>query len=189
MKKIFLILFIFSSFVFADKILTTSVGKLNPTSKVIGGYEEPHGVKVTWNLSKGRITTKGNSLDCTEEFMIRIWDKNNQRIDAYASKIFVNEALSGDEYKVYGYDLTDAKSLELVFFNDEFNPTKSTFVCYDDHTVPFELENGSVVCANPDTTFKNKTIIIYDDENNNNAYLIREVKTCKIKEKCEGIKS
>ena len=39
MKKIFLILFILSSFVFADIILTTSVGKLNPTSKVIGGYD------------------------------------------------------------------------------------------------------------------------------------------------------
>lgn len=189
MKKIFLILFILSSFVFADKILTTSVGKLNPTSKVIGGYEEPHGVKVTWNLSKGRITTIGNSLDSAEEFMIRIWDKNNQRIDAYASEIFVNKALSGDEYKVYGTDLNDAKSLDLVFFNEKFKPTKSTFICSDDHTVPFKLENGSVVCANPDTTFKNKSIIIYNDENDNNDYLIREVKTCKIKEKCEGIKS
>ena len=188
MNKIFLILFMLSSFVFADKILTTSVGKLNHTSKIIGGYEEPHGVKVTWNLTKGRITTKGNSLDSAEEFMIRIWDKNNQRIDAYASEIFVNKALSGEEYKVYGSDLNDAKSLDLVFFNDKFNPTKSTFVCFDDNNVPFELENGSVVCANPDTTFKNKTIIIYNDENDND-YLIREVKTCKNKEKCDGIKS
>lgn len=189
MKKIFLILFMLSSFVFADKILTTSVGKLNPTSKVIGGYEEPHGVKVVWNLTKGRITTKGNSLDSAEEFMIRIWDKNDQKINAYATKIFVNQALSGDEYKVYGTDLNDAKSLDLVFFNEKFNPTKSTFVCSDDNTVPFELENGSVVCANPDTTFKNKTIIIYSDENENNNYLIRKVKTCKNKENCEGIKS
>ena len=185
MKKIFLIMFMLSSFVFADKILTTSVGKLNPTAKVIGGYEEPHGVKVTWNLTKGRITTKGNSLDSAEEFMIRIWDKYNQRIDAYASEIFVNKALSGVEYKVYGNDLNDAKSLDLVFFNKKFNPTKSTFVCYDDNTVPFELENGSVVCANPDTTFKNKTILIYNDENDNNDYLIREVITCKNKEKCD----
>lgn len=37
MKKIFLFLIMCSSFVFADKILTTSVGKLNPTAKVIGG--------------------------------------------------------------------------------------------------------------------------------------------------------
>lgn len=189
MKKIFLIMFILSSFVFADKILTTSVGKLNQTSKVIGGYEEPHGVKVTWNLTKGRITTNGNSLDSAEEFGIRIWDKNNQRIDAYATEIFVNKALSGDAYKVYGNDLNDAKSLDLVFFNKKFNPTKSTFVCYNDNNVPFELENGSVVCANPDTTFKNKAILIYDDENDNNNYLIREVITCKNKEKCEGIKS
>lgn len=189
MKKIFLIMFMLSSFVFADKILTTSVGKLNQTSKVIGGYEEPHGVKVTWNLTKGRITTEGNSLDSAEEFGIRIWDKNNQRIDAYATEIFVNQALSGDAYKVYGTDLNDAKSLDLVFFNKKFNPTKSTFVCYNDNTVPFELENDSVVCANPDTTFKNKAILIYDDENDNNNYLIREVITCKNKEKCEGIKS
>ena len=188
MKKIFFIMFMLSSFVFADKILTTSVGKLNPTAKVIGGYEEPHGVKVTWNLTKGRITTKGNSLDSAEEFMIRIWDKYNQRIDAYASEIFVNKAPSGDEYKVYGTDLNDAKSLDLVFFNNKFNPTKSTFVCYDNNAVPFELENGNVVCANPDTTFKNKTILIYNDENDND-YLIREVKTCKNKEKCDGIKS
>lgn len=189
MKKIFYIMFILSSFVFADKILTTSVGKLNQTKKVIGGYEEPHGVKVTWNLTKGRITTEGNSLDSAEEFGIRIWDKNNQRIDAYATEIFVNQALSGDAYKVYGTDLNDAKSLDLVFFNKKFNPTKSTFVCYNDNTVPFELENDSVVCANPDTTFKNKAILIYDDENDNNNYLIREVITCKNKEKCEGIKS
>lgn len=188
MKKIFLIMFMLSSFVFADKILTTSVGKLNPTAKVIGGYEEPHGVKVTWNLTKGRITTKGNSLDSAEEFMIRIWDKYNQRIDAYATEIFVNQAPSGDEYKVYGHDLNDAKSLDLVFFNENFNPTKSTFRCYNDNTVPFELGNDSVICANPDTTFKNKTIVIYDDESNKH-YLIREVKTCKNKEKCEGIKS
>lgn len=189
MKKLLILILCLVSLCFADKILTTSVGKLNPTSKVIGGYEETHGVKVTWNLSKGRITTKGNSLDSAEEFMIRIWDKNNQRIDAYASEIFINEALSGDKYKVYGNDLNDAKSLDLVFLNDKFNPTKSTFVCSDDHTVPFELENGSVVCANSDTTFKNKTIIIYNDENNNNDYLIREVRTCKVKEKCDGIKS
>ena len=161
MKKIFLILFMLSSFVFADKILTTSVGKLNPTTKVVGGYEEPHGIKVTWNLTKGRITTKGNSLDSAEEFIIRIWDKNNQKIDAYATEIFVNKALSGDEYKVYGNDLNDAKSLDLVFLNNKFNPTKQTFVCFDDTDVLFKLENGSVVCANPDTTFKNKTIIIY----------------------------
>src|SRR5574344_2551241 len=100
MKKLLILILCLVSLCFADKILTTTVGKLNPTSKVIGGYEETHGVKVTWNLSKGRITTKGNSLDSAEEFMIRIWDKNNQRIDAYASEIFVNKAPSGDEYKV-----------------------------------------------------------------------------------------
>ena len=124
MKKIFFIMFMLSSFVFADKILTTSVGKLNPTAKVIGGYEEPHGVKVTWNLTKGRITTKGNSLDSAEEFMIRIWDKYNQRIDAYATEIFVNKALSGDAYKVYGNEDLNKRNAIDDLLNERENLIK-----------------------------------------------------------------
>lgn len=144
MKKIFLILFMLSSFVFADKILKANLGgSCETVIKVNNGYVACHSVDVKWNLTKGRITTRGNTDDENEEFLIRIWDKNNQRIDDVAADIQVNKALAGEEYKIYNENLKDAVKLDIVPLNENFSPYKLEVKCNNNSVRPYRLKNNN----------------------------------------------
>ena len=178
-------MFMLSSFVFADKILKANLGgSCETVIRVNNGYVACHSVDVKWNLTKGRITTHGNTDDENEEFLIRIWDKNNQRIDDVAADIQVNKALAGEEYKIYNENLKDAVKLDIVPLNENFSPYKLEVKCNNNSVKPYRLKNNDKQFYCNSTPYENCPNGFhiadnnFDDDEYFNSYTCEKNKIC-----------
>jgi len=80
-------------------------------------------VKIKWNTRKGRIRILSQGIN-TEEYMIRLFDKDTLRIDYYVIELKANQVLTDFSYIIPKELLKDVKYVEIMAFRENGNSSK-----------------------------------------------------------------
>lgn len=121
-------------------------GKVPLSKSVKHGRIAHNGIKVKYNIVKGRISTTGGELSSSSDrFMIRFFDSDSLRIDFVAYEIAPNKNLSGRQYAVPRELLKDVAYLDIVPYDKDWEPVAKV-ECDDGYEVEYDntiTDNGA----------------------------------------------